>query len=131
LDTFLAYPCFPCFFVLTWLCLVTMQALGLAKDASVTDIKKAFRTLSLTHHPDKGGETELFQIVSSLPFLSSFLSLCHNPPLSFLHQGSRCCFRSDESQDITLILCFFLLSTDRLMRLIRSLLTPTRDITTI
>ncbi|EFP87555.2 uncharacterized protein PGTG_13926 [Puccinia graminis f. sp. tritici CRL 75-36-700-3] len=40
------------------------KALGLAKDASVTDIKKAFRTLSLTHHPDKGGETELFQIIN-------------------------------------------------------------------
>jgi DnaJ-class molecular chaperone len=35
--------------------------LGVAKDATDEDIKKAYRKLASKHHPDKGGETAVFQ----------------------------------------------------------------------
>jgi len=37
------------------------QTLGIARDASQDDIKKAFRKLASQHHPDKGGDTAMFQ----------------------------------------------------------------------
>ena len=41
------------------------QILGLSIGASERDIKRAYRTLSLTHHPDKpGGNAELFQKIA-------------------------------------------------------------------
>ncbi|WAQ92008.1 hypothetical protein PtA15_15A402 [Puccinia triticina] len=40
------------------------KVLGLTKSASAKEIKTAFRTLSLTHHPDKGGQTALFQTIN-------------------------------------------------------------------
>ena len=40
------------------------ERIGLAKDASETDIKKAYRKLALQHHPDKGGDAEKFKEIS-------------------------------------------------------------------
>ena len=40
------------------------ERIGVAKDASDTDIKKAYRKLALTHHPDKGGDAEKFKQIS-------------------------------------------------------------------
>merc|ERR1711988_1269985 len=37
------------------------QVLGIEKDASQAEIKKAFRKLAMKHHPDKGGDEELFK----------------------------------------------------------------------
>ena len=34
------------------------QTLGVGKDASQQDMKKANRKLASTHHPDKGGDQE-------------------------------------------------------------------------
>ena len=39
------------------------DSLGLAKDASQDEIKKAYKKLALQHHPDKGGEEEAFTSV--------------------------------------------------------------------
>ncbi|WAR62816.1 hypothetical protein PtB15_15B404 [Puccinia triticina] len=40
------------------------RTLGLQRSASMSEIKSAFRKLSLIHHPDKGGRTNLFQAIS-------------------------------------------------------------------
>jgi len=40
------------------------KILGVSKDASKEDIKKAFRKLAHEHHPDKGGNIEKFKEVS-------------------------------------------------------------------
>ena len=38
--------------------------LGISKDSSETDIKKAYRKLAVKHHPDKGGDEEVFKKIS-------------------------------------------------------------------
>jgi hypothetical protein len=37
------------------------ERLGLTKEADDVAIKKAYRTLALKHHPDKGGDAEVFK----------------------------------------------------------------------
>lgn len=41
------------------------EILGLQKDANDNEIKKAYRSLSLKHHPDRGGDTNIFQQINS------------------------------------------------------------------
>lgn len=41
------------------------EVLGVSKDANDVEIKKAYRTLSLTHHPDRGGDTHKFQEINA------------------------------------------------------------------
>ena len=40
------------------------ERIGVAKDASDNEIKKAYRKLALQHHPDKGGDAEKFKEIS-------------------------------------------------------------------
>lgn len=40
------------------------ETLGVSKDATDAEIKKAYRVLSMTHHPDRGGNTQKFQEIS-------------------------------------------------------------------
>ena len=37
------------------------EVLGVAPDAAVPEITDAFRRFALRHHPDRGGDPELFQ----------------------------------------------------------------------
>ena len=37
------------------------NTLGVAKQASADEIKRAYRKLASQHHPDKGGDTKKFQ----------------------------------------------------------------------
>ena len=37
------------------------KVLGVESNSSQSDIKKAFRKLSLKHHPDRGGNAEEFK----------------------------------------------------------------------
>lgn len=41
------------------------ETLGIGKDASPDEIKKAFRRLASQHHPDKGGDTKKFQEIQA------------------------------------------------------------------
>jgi DnaJ-class molecular chaperone len=41
------------------------QTLGVARDATPDEIKKAYRKLAAIHHPDKGGDTATFQKVQA------------------------------------------------------------------
>jgi curved DNA-binding protein CbpA len=41
------------------------DALGVSNNASDDEIKKSYRTLSLRHHPDRGGSKEKFQEISA------------------------------------------------------------------
>lgn len=40
------------------------QTLGIDKTATQSEIKKAYRRLSMEHHPDKGGDTKRFQEIA-------------------------------------------------------------------
>lgn len=40
------------------------QVLGVSKEATETEIKKAYRKLAIKHHPDKGGDEETFKKIS-------------------------------------------------------------------
>lgn len=40
------------------------EILGIAKNASPTEIKKAYRSAAIQHHPDKGGDPEKFKEIS-------------------------------------------------------------------
>lgn len=40
------------------------DTLGVARDAQPDEIKKAYRKLAMKHHPDKGGDPELFKKIS-------------------------------------------------------------------
>lgn len=46
------------------------EVLGVSKNASQDDLKKAYRKAAIKNHPDKGGDPEK---VTSLPFFFFFL----------------------------------------------------------
>ena len=42
------------------------EVLGVEKDATDKEIKKAYRKLAIKHHPDKGGDEHMFKEVNRL-----------------------------------------------------------------
>jgi molecular chaperone DnaJ len=40
------------------------EILGVSKNSTQDDIKKAYRKLAMTHHPDKGGDPDLFKEIA-------------------------------------------------------------------
>jgi DnaJ homolog subfamily A member 2 len=53
------------------------EVLGVSKDASLDDLKKAYRKAAMKNHPDKGGDPEkvssFLQLFGRLIDLSKFL----------------------------------------------------------
>ena len=41
------------------------KVLGVQESSNQDDIKKAYRKLSLKHHPDRGGDAEQFKKIST------------------------------------------------------------------
>ena len=38
------------------------EVLGVSKNASADEIKKGFRRLAIEHHPDRGGDEDLYSV---------------------------------------------------------------------
>ena len=62
--------------------------LGVSNSAEEGEIKRAYRALALKHHPDKGGDAELFKSLSEAYAVRSgshgSLSVCTMRPQSSL-----------------------------------------------
>ena len=41
------------------------ELLGVTRDASAGEIKKAYRKMAVKHHPDKGGDEHKFKEISA------------------------------------------------------------------
>jgi DnaJ family protein A protein 2 len=41
------------------------ETLGVKKDCSISDIKKAYKKLAMKHHPDRGGDEEKFKTITT------------------------------------------------------------------
>lgn len=51
-------------FVFTALCLLLLKQTFSFQGATVTEIKKQYRLLSLKYHPDKGGDEVMFMRIA-------------------------------------------------------------------
>ena len=61
--------------------------LGVKKDATTDEIKKAFRKIAIKEHPDKGGDAEkVSSRFVSEGELRSFIAWCYATDLFILHQ---------------------------------------------
>jgi len=58
--------------------------LGLTKDASPNDVKKAYRKLVMIHHPNKGGDAEMFKKIGA-----AFAAIKNAPPAKNNGQRTR------------------------------------------
>ena len=55
------------------------ERLGVTKDASDAEIKKAYRKLALKYHPDKGGDAEKFKTYAEAYAVLSDVEKCVAP----------------------------------------------------
>ena len=65
------------------------EILGLDTSASKRAVLKAYRQLSLTNHPDKGGDAARFALIVKAKEVPSFRSLSPCPPARATHRAAR------------------------------------------
>ena len=41
------------------------EVLGISRDASFEEVKRAYRRLVMEHHPDRGGDAEVFKVIQA------------------------------------------------------------------
>ena len=78
------------------------QILGVPKDASIEDIKKAYRKKALEHHPDKGGDEEKFKEVAEAHEILSDPNKKNqydNPHMNFQPMGFETAINIDDVVD--------------------------------
>jgi curved DNA-binding protein len=66
------------------------QTLGVGRNATEAEIKKAYRSLASKHHPDKGGDTTKFQEIQSAyeTLTDPQKRAAHDNPNAFGNQGA-------------------------------------------
>lgn len=63
---------------MTWLNMADLyETLGLRPDAATEEVKRAYRRKAREHHPDAGGDAEVFKEVTRAYEVLSDLSLIH------------------------------------------------------
>lgn len=66
------------------------EILGVKKGATTDEIKKAYRKLAHQHHPDKGGDPEMFKKINA-----AYQELIKNPTIDFHEQEAESNFWRD------------------------------------
>lgn len=81
------------------------QVLGISPNASIDEVKKAYKKLALRHHPDKGGSSEKFkQISEAYMSIVNEDSIFNNPDLvSSFDDFLRTTFKNKKAKPIETI----------------------------
>ena len=77
------------------------ETLGISKESSQNEIKKAYRSLAKKHHPDKGGDEEVFKKINDAYNILSDPSKKqqYDNPMP-IHQGFRINLNGNNIQNV-------------------------------